>query len=59
MIQTTEVWVITCDSCHKPYGRSYSSKYQLMTEVVRLGGWTVKDPRAICKDCNETNIKHG
>lgn len=51
MIQTTEVWVITCDKCHKPYGRSFSSKYQLLTEAARLGGWKINDPHALCKDC--------
>jgi hypothetical protein len=53
MIQTTEVWVLSCDKCHKPYGRPFPSKYQLLTEAARLGGWTIKDPHAICKDCNE------
>jgi hypothetical protein len=51
MIQTTEVWVIVCDKCHQSYGRNYSSKYQMIQDANRLGGWLIKDPHAICKSC--------
>lgn len=51
MIQTTEVWVIVCDKCHQPYGKNFQSKYQMVSEAERLGGWKINDPRAICSKC--------
>lgn len=51
MIQTTEVWVVVCDKCHKAYERSFASRYQLMTQAERLGGWVITDKSALCADC--------
>lgn len=53
MIQTTEVWVVVCDKCHRPYVRNFSSKYQLITEATRLGGWLITDFSALCGDCHD------
>jgi hypothetical protein len=51
VIQTTEVWVVVCDKCHKPYGKSFQSKYYMVQEAIKLGGWEVDDRHALCSNC--------
>jgi len=51
MIQTTEVWIISCDNCGVQYRKNFRSKF-IALRYLSKHKWNVRSETMIkCADC--------
>jgi len=56
MIQTTEVWIVSCDKCSTVYPKNFRSKFVALKHLAKHK-WDVESEKMIrCANCAQRGI---